>query len=808
MKKLVRTLLTFALAACCALGVIACANTREAFAKPEGFAYDAATQTVTFNKVEGAESYSATVKLGETAVYENKELKDNKIDLKDKKLAVGKYDVTVSVNATADKDASEVASYSFDIEKTALAAPAELKKDGDSVTWAAVEGATAGYSLRIYIKGAGTEVLALTEVNGTTFSTAAMNEAVNAQTETITYVIAVKATATSDNLESAVSEIEWTVKGKVRKPELSVVGTDDGTTITWLGDNRATNGYKVELVKEGAVVGTYDVAAGVNSVDVDRAAALKGQQYSVRVYGAATENLRQGDVAEIAFTQTLPALESVQNVAVNNYVVTWDKLAEATNGYDVVVTRKDDKSVVKLTTTVEQSDNPSIDVSNLTYAAEKEYTVSVTAKAVDGEYAESEPATADYTSVAKWNFAEEDDKDAFASHGPSVAIENGALQLTNPVSGANVVRFVRTLKAGDKITITLNTKRIWIYGNSRKDNAAHVVKAFAENDAVPDQVGWNEENAKEGTLVLVVMKDIEGLFMDLDGANGTPVTIKSVVVESGANAFGGNAFYAGAGATAAVENGSLKMSATSSSAKLVTLVTPLIKAGSVVEITYGNITATTEGQNKTFVYGINGNYDTLILNDKSVLRRNGYTDDINNETVGGNKTENLVVDYDIYGLRFDFGAAGTAAEVKSVRIIEAKTTFDFTTADDAKWFGTDRRSAATSMALNVADNALTVKSYENNNMLIFSYPLKAGSTVTIDIASKACYAYGQRAGNNTDFAIDTDSVAETDISGERHTVTLNVNKDCVGIYLMFNGAAWGDDNASTIYGITITPPQA
>lgn len=96
-------------------------------------------------------------------------------------------------------------------------------------------------------------------------------------------------------------------------------------------------------------------------------------------------------------------------------------------------------------------------------------------------------------------------------------------------------------------------------------------------------------------------------------------------------------------------------------------------------------------------------------------------------------------------------------------------------------------------------------------MLIFSQKLKAGSKITIDLKSKACFVYGKPESTGKNFDLAMDAVGETEISnaeGTRHTVTLDVNADCVGIYIMFNAAAQNDPDGSFIYSITITPPQA
>lgn len=819
MKKLGKLILSLILVCCCAVSFAACFDDEtEKFSKPSGFKFDETTVTVSFNAVDGAESYNAKVTAADkTAVYENESLKVTKIELKDKKLAAGEYTVTVKVNAVSGKEASDEATYKFSITKTALAAPADLTKEGDNVTWTAVEGATNGYSVRIYNKETNIEVLPATTVTVAAFSTETANELVNAQTETLTYVIEVKAIATDNNLESAVATIEWVVKGKILKPTLETAATADGTSVTWTADTRATAGYKAQLYKGTDLVKEYDIAAGTAAFEINRTDALKGQEYTLKVYGVATDDLRQGDVAEIKFTQSLPAIGEVENLAVNGMVATWDAVEGATAGYSVTVYRKGNEENIKLDAElVAQADAPSIDLSALAYAAEKDYVVSVVVNAVDGEYAASAPVTAEYKSGSIWTFADAEDKVAFVSHGPSVEIVEGKLLLSEPKSGANVVRFNHHFNVGDRITINMKTKRLWIYGNSRTDNAAHVVKAFAIDGNVPDQVGWDGDEEKEQTLVLVVMKEIEGLFMDMDAGRNLSVTINSLKIEAGNNTFGSYMFYSGTGANAELtQNGTLKMASTAGSGKLVTVAMPVIKAGSVIEVTYGAVTATEGNNNNFFVYGINGNYDTLIINDKTVLRRNGYTNDINTETVGGNKVESYVVDYDIYGLRYDFGAVGTSVEIKGIRVIEVKSVYDFTNEDDAKWFAVDSRIAEEKqMSISVVDNdntkALNVKSVKGSNMLVFSYQLKAGSKITIDIKSKACFVYGKGASDNTNFTLDMDAIAETEITGDgsRHTVTLDVNKDCVGIYLMFNDAANTDADGSFIYSITITPPQA
>lgn len=632
------------------------------------------------------------------------------------------------------------------------------------------------------------------------------------------YTANVSVNATEEKSASETAEYKFTVTYKIATPMLTAKASQNGTLISWTVDEKATSGYKAVLKQNGTEIKTYDVAVGTGELEIVRADAAKGKEFTVEVYGVATAAAKQSETAKITFTQSFPALDAPENITVNGLVASWDKISEASAGYTVNVYRKGDEGNVKLENRlVAQSDNPSIDLSELAYAAEKEYIVGVVANAVENEYAASEIATAEYTSGAVWTFADEEDKELFISHGPTVELAGGKLVMSEPKSGANVVRFKHHFNVGDKITITLKTQRVWIYGNSRTDNAAHVVKAFICDGKLPDQVGWNEENEKQGTLVLTVTKEIEGLFMDMDAAKNLSVTIERLEIEEKTELFGSYLIYSGKGATAkTAENGTLKMKCTDTSDKCATIVTTQIKANSIIEVTYGNVTLQDGGDGKFFIYGINGGYDTLIIKDTTVLRRNGYTNDINTETVGGNKTVSYMTDYDISGLRFDFASVGTTVEVKRIRIIEPKTSFNFASDDDSLWFTADDRvNDGKQMTLNVVENdgakALNVKSVNGSNMLIFSQKLKAGSKITIDLKSKACFVYGKPESTGKNFDLAMDAVGETEISnaeGTRHTVTLDVNADCVGIYIMFNAAAQNDPDGSFIYSITITPPQA
>lgn len=816
MKKLSRLLLSFIFVCCCIIGITACGSAEEKFPAPTGFQFDETTLTVTFDRVDGAESYDAKVAaVGGSIVYENKALKETKIELADKNLVDGEYAVSVAVNATEEKGASDMASFKFTIIKTALAAPAGLEKNGDNVTWTAVDGATNGYSVRIYNKETKDEVQPPVTVSVASFSTAAINEIVNVQTETTTYVIEVKALATDENGESAVAVVDWVVKGKILKPELSVETSENGTSVSWDRDERATNGYTAELYSESELVKTYDIPAGTAAVEIDRTDAAKGQTFTLKIYGIATDDLRQGDVAEIEFTQSLPALASVENLVINaNMTASWSKVAGASEGYTVTVYRKGNEANVKLESLiVEQSEAPSVDLSDLEYAAEREYTVKVVANAVENEYLVSEAEIADFISSSKWIFADEEDKAWFTSDGPTIALENGKLMFTDASQGRNVVKFNRNFNVGDKIIIDVATEYLYIYGLNN-GNGAETYEFELNNRIEAELSVANGGTAK--TFELTVLKAVKGLYFMMDGSGNKPVTLNSLEVKSADLAFAtesGRGIYAkaGAGATVTEDGGKLLMSRTADSDNNVTLFYPVIKAGSFIELNFGKVTATSTDQDKFFVYGINQNGDTLLLNGNSVLRRDGFTDNADNETrISENQTIVYVADADIYGVRFGFGAIGTTVEIKSIKICEAKTVYDFSDIDDIKYFTADYRAAGDAqMTIGVVDDgntkALNIKSIDGSNFLRFAQPLKAGTKIIIDIKTQKCHAYGISAGTYKDTRVDSTAIAEIDLTGDgtRHTVEITVNADTMGIILMFGNEANTDTDGSFIYGITI-----
>ncbi len=792
MKKLGKLILSFILVCCCAVSFAACLDDEtEKFSKPSGFKFDETTVTVSFNAVDGAESYNAKVTAADkTAVYENKSLKETKIELKDKKLAAGEYTVTVKVNAVSGKEASDEATYKFSIAKTALATPADLAKDGDNVTWTAVEGATNGYSVRIYNKETNIEVLPATTVPVAEFLTETANELVNAQTETLTYVIEVKAIATDNNLESAVATIDWVVKGKILKPTLEATATAAGTSVTWTADTRATAGYKVQLYKGTDLVKEYDIAAGTATLEIDRTDAIKGQEYTLKVYGVATDDFRQGDVAEIKFTQSLPAIGEVENLTVNGMVATWDAVEGATAGYSVTVYRKGNEENIKLDAElVAQADAPSIDLSTLAYAAEKDYVVSVVVNAVDGEYAASEAVTAEYKSGSVWTFADAEDKDIFKADNCDASIENGKLKFVKQTG--NVVRVSRAFKAGDLIEITLQATEgdgyFYIYGNTATNGAE--INAFAkiENGRAKVEEAMSIGAMDLHTVTLVVQNDLpNGLYMDFHGTH----VIEKMQVYSARNEYNFATeddlkWFISSGAALKIENGKLVIP--TGETQGVNFVRNLLP-GTAITITLGNIAE------DSFAYGVNNNMDL----DAFYFLKDGVN--VGDADIKGNGTHTitLIVKKQTRGIRFNLKNAAEVV-IENIKIDEFGGSLEFNSTIDLKWFTTFGGE------LTISDGNLVVPVQEAGSQQIrLNMFIMKGQTITITLGNTDgdAWVYGTNANGETIASLlekDGNVAGDTDIKGDgTHTVTIKAVQDIYGLRMNFKNAS-----AITIESITV-----
>lgn len=792
MKKLGKLILSFILVCCCAVSFAACFDDEtEKFSKPSGFKFDETTVTVSFNAVDGAESYNAKVTAADkTAVYENKSLKVTKIELKDKKLAAGEYTVTVKVNAVSGKEASDEATYKFSITKTALATPADLAKDGDNVTWTAVEGATNGYSVRIYNKETNIEVLPATTVPVAAFSTETANELVNAQTETLTYVIEVKAIATDNNLESAVATIDWVVKGKILKPTLEATATAAGASVTWTADTRATAGYKAQLYKGTDLVKEYDIAAGTATLEIDRTDAIKGQEYTLKVYGVATDDFRQGDVAEIKFTQSLPAIGEVENLTVNGMVATWDAVEGATAGYSVTVYRKGNEENIKLDAElVAQADAPSIDLSTLAYAAEKDYVVSVVVNAVDGECAASEAVTAEYKSGSVWTFADAEDKDIFKADNCDASIENGKLKFVKQTG--NVVRVSRAFKAGDLIEITLQATEgdgyFYIYGNTATNGAA--INAFAkiENGRAKVEEAMPIGAMDLHTVTLVVQNDLpNGLYMDFHGTH----VIEKMQVYSARNEYNFATeddlkWFISSGAALKIENGKLVIP--TGETQGVNFVRNLLP-GTAITITLGNIAE------DSFAYGVNNNMDL----DAFYFLKDGVN--VGDADIKGNGTHTitLIVKKQTRGIRFHLKNAAEVV-IENIKIDEFGGSLEFNSTIDLKWFTTFGGE------LTISDGNLVVPVQEAGSQQIrLNMFIMKGQTITITLGNTDgdAWVYGTNANGETIASLlekDGNVAGDTDIKGDgTHTITIKAVQDIYGLRMNFKNAS-----AITIESITV-----
>ncbi len=150
MKKLSLFLTAAALIACICFGAVACKK------KPsqEKASFDAPTEVraegdeLLWNAVEGAADYTVKINADETTTTS-----ENSLDLTSvvTKLTRGENTLSVKVNATEAKNESaysQTVTYVYS-PVTQLSAPVNLKIEGDTLTWDAVEGAANGYTVKI-----------------------------------------------------------------------------------------------------------------------------------------------------------------------------------------------------------------------------------------------------------------------------------------------------------------------------------------------------------------------------------------------------------------------------------------------------------------------------------------------------------------------------------------------------------------------------------------------------------------------------------------------------------------------------------
>ena len=217
-----------------------------ALATPGNFAYDSATQVVSWGTVEGAIAYKVTaVKTGtELTVIEEQTITETSVSV----VNLPAKEITVKVQAlvaTADethKD-SEVASYAFEIAAVKLTTPAELKAENDILSFAEVANSDC-YLVQVFkADDLDNAVLELVDTIETTLSLESLGHG--------QYVAKVTAYAPLDSLyyadsEVATLEFEIASLGDLQTPAITGIV---GGNIVWAANN--ARDYAIEIVRRG-----------------------------------------------------------------------------------------------------------------------------------------------------------------------------------------------------------------------------------------------------------------------------------------------------------------------------------------------------------------------------------------------------------------------------------------------------------------------------------------------------------------------------------------------------------------------------
>ena len=258
MKKRLWTLCLAAVTALClCLGLAACGKSK-AFSAPTNLALEGST--LVWDAVEGAEDY--TVKIGDDETTTTAATLLN-LDTVTDKLVEGENTISVKANATKKKKASaysEPITYTYTPApvKSPLATPTGVKVEEDTISWNAVEGATAGYTVKI-----GTDET--TKVTSGTSLDLATTSAIKLGENTV----AVKANETATSLASNYSEpVTYTHRTAFTAPTASMDA--DGHTLKWTAVTDATS-YTVKISATGAEDKTITVNAPATSLDLSGA---------------------------------------------------------------------------------------------------------------------------------------------------------------------------------------------------------------------------------------------------------------------------------------------------------------------------------------------------------------------------------------------------------------------------------------------------------------------------------------------------------------------------------------------------------